>query len=61
MVPNLIFKDNKNRGDLLFFIMYRMHSGAGMPGKGNHIWKPVYKSEVKTNAKPNHQAEFTWN
>ena len=24
-----------------------MHSGLNMPGRGNHIWKPVYKSEVK--------------
>ena len=49
MEPVLNFTDGNFRGDLLFMIMYRMHSGLNMPGRGNHIWKPVYKSEVKTN------------
>jgi len=47
MIPKLVFSDGKNRGEMLFFILYRMHAGSGMPGSKNTIWKPVYKSELK--------------
>ena len=50
MIPKLVFSDGKNRGEMLFFILYRMHAGSGMPGSKNTIWKPVYKSELKASA-----------
>lgn len=49
MTPYLTFPNGNFRGEILFMIMYRMHTGLGIPGRGNHIWKPVYKSEVKPN------------
>ena len=45
---------------MLFFIMYRMHS-ADIPGKKNHIWKPVYKSEIKLNQQNTQGTIFVWN
>lgn len=62
MIPKLEFENNSNKGEVLFFIMYRMHAQIGHPGKGNNIWKPVYKSEIKTNA-PNirNKASFLFN
>ena len=45
---------------MLFFIAYRMHS-ANVPGKNNHIWKPVYKSEVKLNSHNSRECIFIWN
>jgi hypothetical protein len=50
MSPYLTFPNGNFRGEIIFMIMYRMHSGLNMPGRGNHIWKPVYKSEVKPNS-----------
>lgn len=49
MTPILECANGNFRGELLFMIMYRMHTSANMPGRGKHIWKPVYKSEVKSN------------
>lgn len=49
MEPILTFPNGNFRGEVLFLIVYRMHSGLNMPGRGNHIWKPVYKSEIKAN------------
>lgn len=45
MVPVLSFKDFSNRGEMLFFLIYRNHSG----NPGRPIWKPIYKSEIKMN------------
>ena len=62
MVPKLEFENNSNKGEMLFFIMYRMHAQMGHPGKGSHIWKPVYKSEIKTNdQKQRNKASFVFN
>lgn len=55
MLPKLVFPDNKNRGEMMFFIMYRNHGGGH-----NNIWKPVYKSETRVNERINHQSEFIW-
>lgn len=60
MVPKLVFTDGKNKGEMLFFLLYRMHAGSGMPGSKNTIWKPVYKSELKASVNRN-QSEFVWN
>lgn len=37
-----------------------MHSSESVPGRGNHLWKPIYKSEIKssTNASPPFSFEF---
>ena len=32
-----------------------------MPGRGNHIWKPVYKSELKSSNNNRNQAQFEFN
>ena len=60
MKPKLVFKDRSQRGQVLFFIIYRMHSSESVPGRGNHLWKPIYKSEIKssTNTSPPFSFEF---
>ena len=59
VIPRVSFSDGKNRGELLFFLMYRMHSGQG--GR-NNVWKPVYKSEIKTNDNSvRGSSDFVWN
>jgi hypothetical protein len=46
---------------MLFFIMYRMHVPENMPGRGNHVWKPVYKSELKAISNNRNVTEFEFN
>lgn len=48
MAPVLKFENGNYKGEVLFFLMYRMHSRENAPGRGNHIWRPVYKSEIKS-------------
>ena len=50
MAPVLTFGNGNMRGEILFFIIYRMNSRENAPGRGNHIWRPVYKSEIKSQA-----------
>lgn len=39
-----------------------MHSQENVPGRGNHIWKPVYKSEIKSCTPANRDAaQFDFN
>lgn len=58
MIPKLSFDDNSNRGEMLFFLIYKHHAGVG----NRSIWKPLYKSEIKTNEpKARNSAEFTFN
>jgi hypothetical protein len=45
MIPKINFDDNSNRGEMLFFLVYRHHAGMG----NRTIWKPIYKSEIKAN------------
>jgi hypothetical protein len=59
MIPKVTFSDGSNNNEMLFFIMYRMHS-ANVPGKNNHIWKPVYKSEIKLNQQNTRETVFVW-
>ena len=59
MIPRVSFSDGKNRGEMLFFLMYRMQSGQG--GR-NNVWKPVYKSELKSNDNSvRGSSDFIWN
>jgi len=57
LVPKLTFSDNSNRGEMLFFLVYRLHGGIGK----NTIWKPVYKSEIKANNNERGKAVFVFN
>ena len=61
MAPLLTFGDTGYRGQMLFFIMYRMHVPENMPGRGNHVWKAVYKSELKSSNNNRNQAQFEFN
>lgn len=61
MIPELTFGDTSQRGQVLFFIVYRMHSAENAPGRGNHIWKPVYKSEIKSSNTNRNVAQFEFN
>lgn len=47
--PSLCFPvgSGKFSGQVLFFLIYRMHKESSLPG-GPHIWKPIYKSEIKS-------------
>jgi hypothetical protein len=44
LIPRIEFNDGSQNGQVIFFILYRMHSA---PGSTKSIWKPVYKSEIK--------------
>jgi hypothetical protein len=57
MIPHLEFNDNQNRGEMLFFIVYRHHAGIG----NRAIWKPIYKSEIKLNTNNRQKTEFIFN
>lgn len=58
MVPKVSFKNNMNRGEMLFFLVYKCHSGVG----SRAVWKPLYKSEIKTNDNSvRSSADFTFN
>lgn len=61
MAPVLTFADTAQRGQMLFFIMYRMHVPENMPGRGNHVWRAVYKSELKSSNNNRNQAQFEFN
>lgn len=61
VAPVLTFADTNYRGQMLFFIVYRMHVPENMPGRGNHVWKPVYKSELKSSNNNRNQAQFEFN
>lgn len=61
MAPTLTFADNAQRGQMLFFILYRMHVPENMPGRGNHVWKPCYKSELKAINNNRNATQFQFN
>ena len=61
MTTQLTFGDATLKGQVVFFILYRMHSGEDVPGRGNHIWKPVYKSEIKSSNNNRSVAQFDFN
>lgn len=48
-------------GRVLFFIIYRQHKAEDMPGKGNEVWKPIYKSEIKSQAADRNKLKFIFN
>ena len=45
--PLLTTTDYNCKGQMLFFIAYKMHAAESVPGRGNHKWTPIYKSEIK--------------
>jgi len=45
---------------ILFFLVYRMHKEANIPG-GAHIWKPIYKSEIKSQSNSRSELLFEFN
>ena len=61
LTTQLTFADTSLKGQVVFFLVYRMHSGEDLPGRGNHIWKPVYKSEVKSSNTNRNVAQFDFN
>lgn len=61
LAPVLTFGDTGYRGQMLFFIVYRMHVPENMPGRGNHVWRAVYKSELKSSNNNRNQAQFEFN
>ena len=61
MTTQLTFADMTLKGQVVFFILYRMHSAEDLPGRGNHIWKPVYKSEIKATNNNRSVAQFDFN
>lgn len=61
MTPVLEFpSDASVRGQILFFLVYRMHKESNLPG-GAHIWKPIYKSEIKAQTNNRQKLEFVFN
>ena len=48
MYPSLEFDNKDENGQVLFFLIYRLHKDEDRPGAGNQIWRPIYKSEIKT-------------
>jgi len=61
LAPVLTFSDGKFKSEILFFILYRMHSRENAPGRGNHIWRPMYKSEIKSNSGKRGESIFKFN
>ena len=61
MTTRLTFSDTTLKGQVVFFLLYRMHSAEDLPGRGNHIWKPVYKSEIKSSNQNRNVAQFDFN
>lgn len=61
IAPKLTFADTTYRGQMLFFIVYRMHVPENMPGRNNHVWRAVYKSELKSSNNNRNQAQFEFN
>lgn len=45
---------------ILFFLVYRQHKEANIPG-GAHIWKPIYKSEIKAQSNNRQNLLFEFN
>jgi len=61
MTPVLEFPINSScSSQILFFLVYRMHKESNRPG-GSHIWKPIYKSEIKAQTNNRHKSEFVFN
>lgn len=57
----MTFEDGKYKSDVLFFILYRMHSRENAPGRGNFIWRPLYKSEIKSQVGKRRESVFKFN
>lgn len=48
MEPLIDFKMRPGTSsNILFLIVYRLHSEEVRPGAGNAVWRPIYKSEIK--------------
>ena len=62
MNPSLIYPigERQVNGQILFFLIYRMHREADRPG-GPHIWKPSYKSEIKSQSHSRQHLLFEFN
>ena len=52
--------DRQVNGQILFFLIYRMHKEAERPG-APHIWKPIYKSEIKSQSASRQHTLFEFN
>lgn len=57
MIPKVTFDDNSNYNQWLFFLIYKNQSGNNQ----RPVWKPVYKSEIKTHSNQRNVSEFTFN
>jgi hypothetical protein len=55
MIPRVEFANMANRGEMLFFLIYRNHGGP------RAIWRPVYKSEIHANTDNRRSSEFVFN
>ena len=56
LVPRIEFGDGSENGQVVFFLIYRLHTA---PGSQRSIWKPVYKSEIKYQ-QPNKRSKPTY-
>lgn len=59
--PKVVFPRGSNvSGKIVFFLIYRVHKEANVPG-GAHIWKPIYKSEIKNQLNDGSRVQFDFN
>lgn len=61
MDPYFEFTNGTVSGATLFFIIYRLHKEESMPGRGDSLWRPVYKSEIKTQSASRNKLKFVFN